>query len=245
MRHDLSITTPDGTCPATLHTPEGSGPWPGVILFPDAGGARPTMAEMADHLAGMGYAVLLPDVYYRHGDWAPFDMKTAFSDEAERARLFSMLKSLTNEMVVADTEAFIEALHARPEVTDGPIGTTGYCMGGRISLTVAGHLGDKIGAAASFHGGGLADPDNPNSPHLRADKITATVYVAGAENDNSYTPEQAELLEQALTDAGVPHTLEFYPALHGFAVPDNPTYDPEAQKRHWAALEQLYATTLR
>jgi carboxymethylenebutenolidase len=245
MRRDLAIATSDGSCPATLHTPDGAGPWPGVILYPDAGGARESIRGMADHLAGLGYAVLVPDFYYRHGQWAPFDLATAFSDETERARLMGMVGSVTPEFIVSDTRAFLDALAASPEVTDGPVGTTGYCMGGRISLIVAGNLPDRIGAAASFHGGRIAVEDDPTSPHLLADKITATVYVAGAENDGSYTPEQADLLEKALTEAGVPHTLEVYPAGHGFAVPDNPTFDQAAQDRHWAALEQLYATTLR
>jgi carboxymethylenebutenolidase len=245
MRRDLTIATADGSCPATLHTPDGAGPWPGVILYPDAGGTRDSMLGMADHLAGLGYAVLLPDVYYRHGDWTPFDLATAFSDPDERARLMGMVGSLTPELIVSDAESFLDALAAAPEVSDGPVGTTGYCMGGRISMIVAGNHGSRIGAAASFHGGRIAVADDPTSPHLLADRITATVYVAGAENDGSYTPEQADLLEKALTEAGVPHTLEVYPAGHGFAVPDNPTFDPVAQERHWAALEQLYATALR
>jgi carboxymethylenebutenolidase len=245
MRRDLVIATADGSCPATLHTPDGAGPWPGVIFYPDAGGTRDCMVGMADHLAGLGYAVLLPDVYYRHGDWTPFDLATAFSDPTERARLMEMVGSLTPELIVSDAASFLDALAAAPEVANGPVGTTGYCMGGRISMIVAGNHGSRIGAAASFHGGRIAVADDPTSPHLLAERITATVYVAGAENDGSYTLEQADLLEKALTEAGVPHTLEVYPAGHGFAVPDNPTFDPVAQERHWAALEQLYATALR
>ncbi len=113
-----------------------------------------------------------------------------------------------------------------------------------MSLIAAGGLGPKIAAAASFHGGRLAVADDPSSPHLSADRITATVYVAGAEGDRSFTTGQAKLLDGALTGAGVDHTIEFYPARHGFAVPDNPTYDPEADARHWAALRQLYQAHL-
>ena len=125
------------------------------------------------------------------------------------------------------------------------IGTTGYCLGGRLSLIAAGGLGRKIAAAASFHGGRLAVAGDPSSPHLSADRITATVYVAGATEDDSFTTEQAGLLESALTGAGVHHTLEIYPARHGFAVPDNLTYDAEADARHWAALRQLYQAHLQ
>ena len=140
--------------------------------------------------------------------------------------------------------AYADFLLARPEVTGPAIGTTGYCLGGRMSMIAAGGIGAKVGAAASFHGGRIAVADDPTSPHLAADRITATVYVAGAIEDNSFTAEQAELLEGALTAAGVEHTVEFYPAHHGFAVPDNETYDQQASDRHWEALRDLYATHL-
>jgi carboxymethylenebutenolidase len=244
-RIDVPISTPDGTCPASLHVPEGDGPWPGVLLFPDAGGARETMRVMADRLAGMGYVALVPDVYYREGEWTPFDIATVFSDENERARLSGFMSSLTRDRIVTDTGAHLDYLLSRPEVVGTTAGTTGYCMGGRLSLITAGAHPDKVGAAASFHGGRIAVEDDPESPHLAANRISATVYVAGAEDDGSFTPEQAQLLDSALTEAGVPHTVEFYPAKHGFAVPDNPTYDAAAEDRHWKALEALYGSALQ
>ena len=244
-RIDVQISTPDGTCPASLHVPEGDGPWPGVLLFPDAGGARETMRVMADRLAGMGYVALVPDVYYREGEWTPFDIATVFSDENERARLSGFMSSLTRDRIVSDTGAYLDHLLSRPEVVGTTAGTTGYCMGGRLSLITAGAHPDKVGAAASFHGGRIAVEDDPESPHLAANRISATVYVAGAEDDGSFTPEQAQLLDSALTEAGVPHTVEFYPAKHGFAVPDNPTYDAAAEDRHWKALEALYGSALQ
>jgi carboxymethylenebutenolidase len=114
-----------------------------------------------------------------------------------------------------------------------------------MSLIAAGGLGLKIAAVASFHGGRLAVAGDPSSPHLPAERVTATVYVAGAKEDDSFTAGQAELLERALTDAGVDHTLEFYPAHHGFAVPDNPTYNIEANARHRDALHELYRARLQ
>lgn len=152
--------------------------------------------------------------------------------------------ALTNEAIIADAGAYGDFLLARPEVTGPAIGTTGYCLGGRLSLTAATGLGHKIAAAASFHGGRLAVEGDPSSPHLAADRIAASVYVAGAKDDGSFTAEQAALLESALTSAGVDHTVEFYPARHGFAVPDNPTYDFQAADRHWAALRDLYRACL-
>ena len=243
-RTDVQIPAPDGQSNGTLHVPDGDGSWPGVVVFPDAGGARETMREMGDRLAEMGYVALVPDIYYRAGDWAPFDMATAFSDENERARMFGMIGALTNNRVIADSGAYADFLLARPEVSGSAIGTTGYCLGGRMSLLAAGGLGDTIAAAASFHGGRLAVAGDPSSPHLAADRITATVYVAGAVEDGSFTAEQAELLDRALSDAGVDHIVEFYPAHHGFAVADNATYDAEASARHWEALGRLYGSRL-
>ncbi len=238
-----TVTTPDGTCPVTLHTPEGTGPWPGVVMYPDAGGIRDTFDDMAAKLAGLGYAVLVPDVYYRSGDWAPFDMRTVFDDPEQRTRLFSMIGSVTPDMIAGDAGAFFDFLAARPEVRGSSFGITGYCMGGRTSLIVAGRLPDRVAAAVSFHGGGLVT-DDPDSPHLLADKMRATVYVAGAENDAGFTAEHAETLDKALTTAGVEHMVEWYPAGHGFAVPDNAPYDKAAADRHWAALERLFGAAL-
>ncbi len=150
-------------------------------MYPDAGGTRATGVDMAAQLADLGYAVLVPDVYYRSGDWAPFDMETVFSDKSERQRLFSMIGSVTPpDAMASDARAFFDYLAARPpEVTGETFGTTGYCMGGRTSLTVAGRVPERVAAAMSFHGGGLATDDPGGSPHLLADQITAAVYVGG------------------------------------------------------------------
>ena len=115
-------------------------------------------------------------------------------------------------------------------------------MGGRLSLLTAANLGDRIAGAASFHGGNLAKADDPDSPHHKAGAIRATVYVAGAIEDQSFNDEQKELLETSLTEAGVTHTIETYQAHHGFAVPDNPSYDPDAAERHWKATEQFFGS---
>jgi carboxymethylenebutenolidase len=241
-----TITTADGTCTVHLFTPDGPEsqvPWPGVVMYPDAGGLRDTFQQMAAKLAGFGYTVLLPDVYYRNGDWAPFDMVSVFGDEKERKRLFSMIGSLTPDKIASDATAFFDYLAARPEVSGERFGVCGYCMGGRISLLVAGRLPDRVAAAASFHGGGLVT-DTADSPHLLASQMTATVYVGGAENDASFTADHAEQLDKALTAAGVRHTIEWYQAAHGFAVPDNAPYDAAAAERHWAAMTEVFGSAL-
>ncbi|ALE72097.1 dienelactone hydrolase family protein [Pseudonocardia sp. EC080610-09] len=242
-RTDLTIPTPDGDARASLHTPDGDGPWPGVVLYVDAGGVRKAMHDMAAHLAVLGYAVLLPDVYHRHGDWAPFDMSTVFTDDDERARLMGMVSSLEPRMVAVDAEAWVTALLDRPEVAGPRVGVTGYCMGGVMALRTAGTQPERVAAAASFHGGNLAT-DDPASVHRLADRIRATVYVAGATDDRSFPEEQRQRLEEALSGAGVGHTVETYPAAHGFAVPDTPAHDDAAEQRHWEALHRLFGGAL-
>lgn len=213
-------------------------------MYPDAGGARPAFREMAQRLSSLGYVVLLPDVYYRNGDWAPFDMRTAFGDSGERNRLFAMMTAITPDVMASDARAFFTYLATRPDVAGERFGTTGYCMGGRTSLVVAGRVPERVAAAMSFHGGGLASADDPDSPHLLAERIRAAVYVGAAENDPSYTPEQSDVLDSALTDAGVEHVIEWYAGAHGFAVTDNGPYDPAAAQRHWAAMESFFGAHL-
>lgn len=242
-RLDASVPTPDGTCPASMFTPEGDGPWPAVIVLPDAGGARPTFWDMGQRVADMGYVAFVPELYYRSGSYEPFDMRTAFSDEAERTRLFTLAGSVTKAMAVSDTGAFLDFLAAQAQVAGTGVAITGYCMSGSLSLTAAAHHPSRIAAASSFHGGYLAT-DAPDSPHRVAGRIAGRVYVAAAEGDRSFPPEQLAILEAALTDGGVDHTIQTYPAGHGFAVPDNPTYDADADARHWAALADLWQATL-
>jgi carboxymethylenebutenolidase len=238
-----AITTPDGTCPVSLSTPAGDGPWPGVVMYPDAGGTRQTFRDMAQRLADYGYAVLVPDVYYRDGNWTPFDMATVFADSDERARLFGMISKITPDIMASDATAFFDYLEARPEVSGTTFGTTGYCMGGRTSVMVSGRVPDRVAAAMSFHGGGLVT-DDASSPHLLADRIQAVVYVGAATDDQSFTTEHGETLDKALTAAGVDHTIEFYSAAHGFAVPDNEPYDIDAAQRHWDAMERTFGAQL-
>jgi carboxymethylenebutenolidase len=242
-RVNVDIPTTDGACPSVVVTPQGEGPWPAVIVFMDAGGVRPAIVEIAEQIASQGYVALVPEMYYRSGPYEPFRIETAFSDPDERKRLGSLAGALTKAMAVRDTTSFLGYLADRADVAGTKVGTTGYCMGGALSLTAAAHHPERIAAAASFHGGNLAS-DAPDSPHLVAGRITGRVYVAAAQDDGSFPPEQATMLDDALTDGGVEHVIEIYPAHHGFAVPDNPTYDVEAATRHLGALDALYAESL-
>jgi carboxymethylenebutenolidase len=240
----VEIQTDDGTCPAALSIPDGDGPWPAVVMFPDAGGMRDTLRQMGERLSGLGYVVLVPDFYYRNGPYQPVDMRSAVDNKESMEKIMSMMRGYSAEMLVRDARALVDYLDSVPEKKPGGIGTTGYCMGGRLSLMAAGALGGRVAASASFHGGNLAKEDDPDSPHHKAGSIKATVYVAGAIEDQSFTDDQKERLDKALTEVGVAHTIETYPAHHGFAVADNASYDQPAAERHWQAMEDLFGSQL-
>lgn len=244
-RRTVEIRTADGTCPSSLSIPDGTGPWPAVIMFPDAAGMRDVAREMGERLSGLGYVVLVPDFYYRNGPYDPIDMRTAFSTPTTAQKVMGMMQGYTVDMVVRDANTFVDYLESLPETAPGGVGTTGYCFGGRLSMIAAANLDGRITAAASFHGANLAVPDDPDSPHHKATAITAAIYVAGATDDQTFPDEQKDLLERCLSDAGVTHTIETYPAHHGFAVPDHGSYDEAAAERHWKATEQFFGSTLR
>jgi carboxymethylenebutenolidase len=246
MAHEqLSIRTSDGDCPAHVFTPAGDGPWPAVIFYMDGLGIRPTLFDMGQRLADGGYVVLLPDLYYRAGPYEPLEPKKVFASGDVMAAIGHLFSSTDNGRAAKDSEAFLAYLDTRADVAGRKVGTTGYCMGGAISLTAAGTYPDRIGAAASFHGGNLAI-DSDLSPHWLAPKMKARVYVAGADQDGFYPPEMAERLETALSEAGVDHVCEIYPgALHGWTMADFPVYDEAAAERHWRALLDLLDGTLR
>ena len=242
---ETAIATRDGSCRSFKFRPAGQGPWPAVLVYMDGIGIRPAMLEVGERLATYGYVVLLPDLFYRSGPYAPMDARTVFSDADQRKVLTEkFLSRATPANVMADTEAFLAWLAAQPDVRPGPVGTTGYCMGGLMSLTAAGTYPDRIAATASYHGGRLAT-DAADSPHHLAPRIRSRVYVAGAIDDVSFPDEMKARLERALTDAGVDHTIETYPAKHGFVLRDTLTYDPAAAERHWKSLTNLMDATLR
>jgi carboxymethylenebutenolidase len=245
-REDITIQTRDGSCPASVFTPaDQRGPWPCVIFFMDGPGIRPVLQEMGQRLADAGYLVLLPDLYYRSGRYAPMDPATVFSDPEAKEVLMKLVNSLDRERKVADATAFVDYLASRPDVRGERFGAVGYCMGGNCALTAAGALPGRFAAVASFHGSKLAT-DQPDSPHRFVRNITGEVCVVGAIEDANFTDEQKRCLEKALTDAGVPHMVETWDhARHGFAVPDMPVYNAEAAERHWQVLQDLFARTLR
>lgn len=241
-KQDIQIRTADGIADASLVTPAGAMPTCGVIVYMDAFGLRPALEEIAERIAADGYAVLVPDTLYRGGRFGPFDAKTAFKDEATGKTIRAAMAATTQAMTQADTAAFIEALTSRG--VTGPIGTTGYCMGGARAINAAAAHPDRIVAAASFHGGNLAN-EAPDSPQKNAAKIKARVYVACAGVDGSFPPEQSAKLAEAFRVAEIDHAIENCVGMgHGWCVPDHSVFNQEGAKRHFARLKMLFAETL-
>lgn len=245
-KREIAIKTEDGTAGARLFLPDAASPAiirPGVILFMDAFGPRPALDQMAERLAGDGYVVLVPDLFYRFGAYGPFDARTAFRQEESTRQLRAMIDGTTQAMTAADTVYFLDALTEAG--VDGPVGVVGYCMGGSRALSAAAAHPQRIAAAASFHGGNLAS-DKPDSPHLRAASIQARVYVGAAGVDASFPPEQAARLVEALRVAEVDFTLENYVGMaHGWCVPDHSVHDEAGAERHWRRLTTFFGETLK
>jgi carboxymethylenebutenolidase len=244
-KQDIVIRTQDGTAKAGLFQPghQPASELPGVILYMDVFGPRPALDAMAERLADEDYVVLLPDLFYRYGDYGPFDARTAFSEEPTRTALRGMISDTTQDMTRRDSAAFLESLTQAGAT--GRIGTVGYCMGGSRAINAAAAYPDRIAAAASFHGGRLAI-DAPDSPHLNVATIKGRVYMGSAGVDESFPPEQSGLLAEALRRAGIDHVIENYVGMaHGWAVPDSRVYDERGAARHWRRLLTFFDETLR
>ncbi|MFG3116282.1 dienelactone hydrolase family protein [Streptomyces sp. NPDC048197] len=244
---DLDIPTRDGVVDAWLAHPDDGRAHPGVLLYMDAYGLRPSLEAMAERLAGHGYTVLVPNVLYRAGR-APVVELPDFIGAAERPELFEQLRpllhQLTPERAVRDAGGYLDWLAASPLVADGPVGTTGYCMGGVLALRTAAAHPDRIAAVASFHAGRLAT-DAEDSPHRLVDRITAEAYFGHADQDPSMPAEGIKALERALDTAGVRYRSEVYEgARHGYTQTDTAAYNGAADDRHWRNLLELFGRTL-
>ena len=252
VESDVTIKTPDGTCDAALIHPA-TGAHPGVLIWADAFGLRPVMRDIGRRIAAEGYSVLVPNPFYRIAK-APLFQNAAvfdFQNQADMAKLRPLMASVNAPGAVEkDAPAYVAFLDQQPQVDRAKkIGTQGYCMGGPLVVKTAAIVPDRIGAGASFHGGGLVT-DKPDSPHLLAPKIRARMYFAVASNDDARQPDAKIKLKDAFAAAHVPVDVEVYPAKHGWCVPDMPVEDaspiyskPEAE-RAWARLVALYKTAL-
>jgi carboxymethylenebutenolidase len=249
MRSDpVTIETADGAADAYFVRPSADGPHPGVLFLMDAIGLRPRLREMADRIATAGYAVLVPNLFYRNGT-APLvdvgDLLNPANRPTMMATLGPFFATLTPDRAISDFGYYLDFLGKQEGVNTGPVGVTGYCFGGAHAVRAAGAYGDRIAAAASFHGGNLAT-DAAGSPHLLAGGISASVYIAHADNDPSASPEQQERLNSALDAAGVDYRAEVYTgAQHGFTMTDTAAYNPAAEERHWTELLALFDRAVR
>ncbi len=245
----IDLPTRDGSADCLLAVPAGEGTHPAVLLYMDAFGPRPRLEEMAVRIAEQGYVVLVPHVFYRQGRAPLIAEMPDLTDPAARGKLFETLgpwmQELTPERAMSDAEAYLDFLADHERVADGPVGVTGYCMGGALALRTAAHRPDRVAAAAAFHPARLAT-NAPDSPHRLATSIRAEVYVGSADQDPGMPAEQQERLDRALADAGVVHVCEQYDgAQHGFTMSDTAAYDEAATERHWQALLPLLARHLQ
>ena len=249
---DVTIKTPDGTCDAAFIHPA-TGSHPGVLIWADAFGLRPAMRDIGRRIAADGYSVLVPNPFYRVAKAPVFDNPAAFDfqSQADMAKLKPLMASV-NAPGAAETDAaaYIAFLDGKTQVNKAKkIGTQGYCMGGPLVVKTAAALPNRVGAGASFHGGGLVT-DKPDSPHLLASKIKARMYFGIASNDDQRQPDAKDKLREAFAAAKVPAEIEVYPAKHGWCVPDMPVeggvpiYSKPEAERAWTKLVALYKMAL-
>ncbi|HXB18019.1 MAG TPA: dienelactone hydrolase family protein [Steroidobacteraceae bacterium] len=241
---EVDVKTPDGTTDAYFVHP-GEGKYPGVLMWPDIYGLRPAFRQMARRLAGAGYAVLVPNPFYRTKRAPTAPENPDFNDPATRNAMMSLAGSVTPTMVVADGTAYVEWLDAQPSVDrKRKMGAIGYCMTGPATLRVAAALPERIGAGASFHGGGLVT-DKADSPHLLIPKIRAQYLIAIAESDDKRQPEAKTVLREAFAKASVPAEIEVYAGtIHGWCPIDARVYNDEQAEKAWSRMLALFSTAL-
>jgi carboxymethylenebutenolidase len=240
----IDVETPDGVADCYLTQPDDGAPHPGVLFVIDAIGLRDQIKQMADRIAAQGYVVLAPNAFYRAGR-APIWPDVNLADPDARAEFMGKLRplmaELTPEATAADGGAYLDKL---AELTEGRVGITGYCMGGRLGWQIAASYPYRVAALGGFHTGGMVT-DSDDSPHLRAPEVKATVYWGFADNDGSMTPENIATLNAAMDAAGISYTTEVYAgAAHGYTMADQGAYNEAAAERHYEALFALLGSTL-
>lgn len=241
---DVAIKTADGTADAYFVAPA-EGKHPGVLIWPDIRGLRPAFRQMADRLAGDGYAVLCVNPFYRVAKSPVVTPTDDFADPAVRERLVGYMKALSKATVETDAKAHIAFLDVQAEVdTKKRLGVTGYCMGGPMTIYTAALSPNRVGAAASFHGGGVAT-DKPDSPHLLIPKTNAGYLFAIADNDDKESPNEKVLLKSVLEPRKQWHEVEVYAgAMHGWCPPDGRAYNEAAAEKAWGRMLELFKAEL-
>ena len=245
---DVTVQTADGAADAALFYPSGKGTWPAVLIWTDIAGLRPAFRDMGRRLASQGYVVLVPNPFYRsvHGVVATpgFD----FAKPEDRARVMGYRQAMSNDGIDRDAEAYIAFLDAQPQTNRRKkVGVQGYCMGGPLTYRTAAKVPGRVGAAATFHGGGLVMKDHadPTSPHNLIPKMRASIYTAVADNDDKAQPDAKDVLKAAFATAKVPGKVEVYDGCaHGWCVKGSAVYNEAGAERAWSELSALYKKAL-
>lgn len=242
---DVDVPMPGGAISDSYFVRPSAGEHPGVLIWPDIKGLRPAFRAMGKRLAMSGYSVLVVNPFYRDAKAPVVGPDASFADPDTREFLIGMARKLTQDAAMSDARAYISFLDEQDGVdTARKVGTTGYCMGGPLIMRTAGAVPTRVGAAASFHGGGLVR-DTPDSPHLLIPTSPAHVLHAIAENDDERDPEAKTVLAEAYAKAGIPAEIEVYKdTLHGWCPPDATVYNEAQAERAWSRLLNLFETAL-
>ncbi len=241
---NVTVNTPDGEADAFFVAPKDGGKHPGVLMWPDVAGLRPAYETMATRLAAEGYAVLAVNPYYRSAKGPILKHFDEWRTEEGRAKIAPMREKLTPAAIASDGKAFVAWLDEQDAVDSSKqVGTQGYCMSGPFTFRVAAAVPERVGAFASFHGGGLVT-DDADSPHTLLAKVSAAALICIAQNDHERDPDAKPALEAAAKEHDVNAEIDVYPANHGWCAIDSPVYDEAQAERAWARLLATYAEHL-
>lgn len=244
VEKDVEVKTPDGVADSALFYPAGKGTWPAVLIWTDIAGLRPAFRDMGRRLAAQGYVVLVPNPFYRSAHAPVVDATFDFNKPEDRQRVFGYRAAMTNDGVDKDSAAYVAYLDSLPQTNrKKKVGVQGYCMGGPLTFRTAAAVPARVGAAATFHGGGLVTKA-ADSPHLLIPKTKAAFACCVAQNDDKREPDAKDVLKAAFAEAKTPATVEVYPADHGWCVKGSAVYNEAAAEKAWSVLTELYKTRL-
>ncbi len=245
VEKDVNVPMATGVSDSALFYPEGKGKWPGVLIWTDILGLRPVFREMGRRLSAQGYLVLVPNPFYRSAKAPVVDSSFDFSKPEDRAKVMPMSEALTAEANISDARAYLAFIDQQPQTDKKKkVGVQGYCMGGPLTFRTAAIAPERVGAAATFHGGGLVT-DKPDSPHLEIPKARAEFLCAVADNDDKRDPSAKDKLKEAFAAAHLKAKVEVYEGCnHGWTVRGSQVYNEDGAERAWAELSDLYRRTL-
>ena len=245
VEKDVNVPMASGVSDSALFYPEGKGRWPAVLVWTDILGLRPVFREMGSRLAAEGYVVLVPNPFYRNAKSPVVDGSFDFSNPADRAKVMPMAAALTADANISDAKSYTTFLDAQPQTNKKKkMGVQGYCMGGPLTFRTAATRPDRIGAAATFHGGGLVT-DKPDSPSLLIPKMKAEVLCCVAANDDQRDPAAKDKLKEAFAAAHLKATVEVFDGCnHGWTVRGSQVYNEAGAERAWSELTALYKRNL-